>query len=336
MKKLSNLSRIAIGVSSLFIIAVYFVPVWRIDLFAPQYPEGLTMKIWLTKLSGDVDVINGLNHYIGMGKIDEKMFPEFSYLVYAVAAYIVLALIIAFTGSKKMLNIYLGLSIILAGLVLYDFYKWGYHYGHELDPHAPIKVPGMAYQPPVIGHKKMLNFDAYSLPDIGGWIFIGFGAIVFIAGFFEWRANRKKISSAVLATAPILLLFISCTGDFKQINYGNDECDNCKMTIIDKKFAVEILSVKGKAFKFDELICAQQFVNDGKISGKQIQDIYVNNFNKPGEFIKLYESFVATSETLKSPMGGKMATFATEEEALRFIGSHDGTSVTSQSIIKTD
>src|ERR1041385_9114184 len=143
MKKISTLSRIIIGVSSLLIIVAYFVPVWRIDLFAPQYPEGLVMKIWLTKLTGDVDVINGLNHYIGMGKIDSKMFPEFSYLVYAVAVYILIALLVALTGNRKFLNAYLCLTIILGGLVIYDFYKWGYHYGHDLNPHAPIKVPGM-------------------------------------------------------------------------------------------------------------------------------------------------------------------------------------------------
>jgi copper chaperone NosL len=325
-----------IGVSSLFIIATYFVPVWRIDLFAPQYPEGLVMKIWLTKLSGDVNIINGLNHYIGMGKIDASMFPEFNYLVYVVAAYILLALLIALTGSRKFLHGYIGLSIILACLVLYDFYKWGYHYGHELDPGAPIKVPGMAYQPPLLGHKTLLNFDAYSTPDIGGWIFAGFGIIIFIVAALEWRASRRKISHASLVMISVLMLFASCAGGFKQINYGKDACDNCRMTIIDKKFAVEILSVKGKVFKFDELMCAKQFVDDGKIGTKQIKDIYVNNFNKPGEFIQLYESFVASGELLNSPMGGKMATFATEQEAAQFIGSHAGTSVAPKSIIKTE
>jgi len=333
---LSISSRILVAFATGALVAVFFLPVWRIDLFAPQYPEGLVMKIWLTKLTGDVDVINGLNHYIGMGKIDAKMFPEFSYLVYAVAAYILLALLITFTGSRKFLHWYLGLSFLLGGLVIYDFYKWGYHYGHDLDPHAPIKVPGMVYQPPVIGHKKLLNFDAYSMPDIGGWIFAGFGAIVCMVAVLEWRANRRKISHAVPSVIVASLLLVSCSGGFKQINYGKDECDNCKMTIIDKKFAVEIISVKGKAFKFDELICAQQFVNDGKIGSKDIKDIYVNNFNKPGEFIKFYESFVASSESLKSPMGGKMAAFITEEEAARFTLTYGGNTIAPHNIIKTE
>src|SRR4051812_25710149 len=107
MKKLSVASRIFIALSSLAIVIVYFVPIWRIDLFAPQYPEGLVLKIWLNKLSGDVDIINGLNHYIGMKKINVEMFPELKYLVYLVAAFIIYGLSIAVTGSKKLLLSYL-------------------------------------------------------------------------------------------------------------------------------------------------------------------------------------------------------------------------------------
>jgi copper chaperone NosL len=187
MKKLSPFSRVIIAFASLIIIAAYFLPVWRIDLFAPQYPEGLVMKIWLNKLTGDVDIINGLNHYIGMKKINVEMFPEFSYLVYLVAAYIIYGLLIAITGSRKLLFSYLLVSAVGGILAMYDFYNWGYKYGHELNPEAPIKVPGMGYQPPLIGHKKLLNFDAYSLPEVGGYIII---VAVLIAGIV-WFVSRK-------------------------------------------------------------------------------------------------------------------------------------------------
>jgi copper chaperone NosL len=188
MKKLSTLSRIIIAVSSLTIIITYFYPVWRIDLFAPQYPEGLVMKIWLDNLTGDVAIINGLNHYIGMKKISVEMFPEFVYLKYVVVLYIAYGLLIAFTGSRKILFSYLIVSAIGGLLAIYDFYQWGYDYGHNLSPEAPIKVPGMGYQPPLLGHKKLLNFDAYSLPDVGGYVVI---AVVVIAGLV-WILNRKK------------------------------------------------------------------------------------------------------------------------------------------------
>jgi copper chaperone NosL len=189
MKKISITSRVVIALISFAIVAAYFVPVWRIDLFAPQYPEGLILKIWLYKLSGDVDIINGLNHYIGMKKLSSEMFPEFSYLIYLVAAYIIYGLVIAITGSRKILFSYLVLSAIGGLLALYDFYQWGYDYGHNLNPDAPIKVPGMGYQPPILGHKKLLNFDAYSMPDVGGYIVIG---VVFIAAVIWFLESRKK------------------------------------------------------------------------------------------------------------------------------------------------
>lgn len=194
MKKISILSRIIIALSSLAIIACYYYPVWRIDLFAPQYPEGLVMKIWLNKLTGDVDIINGLNHYIGMKKISVEMFPEFSYLVFVVAIFILYGLIIAFTGSLRILFSYLMVSAIGGLLALYDFYQWGYDYGHNLNPDAPIKVPGLGYQPPLIGHKQILNFDAYSMPDIGGYIVISVVTLAVIIWVIEKRKSYKTVS----------------------------------------------------------------------------------------------------------------------------------------------
>ncbi len=190
MKKLSIISRSIIAITSLSIIAAYFLPVWRIDLFAPQYPEGLVMKIWLNNITGQVDIINGLNHYIGMKKISVEMFPEFTYLVYVVAAFILYGLVIAFTGSRKILLSYLIVSAIGGLLALYDFYQWGYDYGHNLDPNAPIKVPGMGYQPPILGHKKLLNFDAYSMPDVGGYVIISVVVIAGVIWFIEKRRSK--------------------------------------------------------------------------------------------------------------------------------------------------
>ncbi len=189
MKKLSIASRIIIAVTSLAIIATYFLPAWRIDLFAPQYPEGLVMKIWLKNLTGDVDIINGLNHYIGMKKISIAMFYEFSFLIYLVAAFIAYGLLIAVTGSRRILFSYLIVSTVGGILAMLDFYRWGYDYGHNLNPDAPIKVLGMAYQPPLIGHKKLLNFDAYSMPDVGGYIII---STVFIAAVIWFIEYKKK------------------------------------------------------------------------------------------------------------------------------------------------
>src|SRR6478609_1917821 len=192
MKKLNLITRIAIVVSALLMISAYFVPLWQILMWAPQYPEGLEMKIWINTISGDVKIISALNHYIGMKHIEVAMFPEFQYMVYIVGFIIGIGLLTAILNKRFMLMTYASL-IIAAGIgALIDFYMWGYDYGHNLDPTAPIVVPGMSYQPPLIGTKQLLNFTAFSGPDIGGWIFISAGVLAFVSLALEMIALRKN------------------------------------------------------------------------------------------------------------------------------------------------
>jgi copper chaperone NosL len=161
-------------------------------MWAPQYPEGLEMKIWINTLSGDVRTISALNHYIGMKTIEVSMFPEFKYMIYLVGVIIGIGVLAAIINKRWMLMIYLS-TILLAGTgALIDFYLWGYDYGHNLNPEAPIKIEGMSYQPPLIGTKVLLNFTAFSGPDIGGWIFIAVGILLFALLIYEWKANKVK------------------------------------------------------------------------------------------------------------------------------------------------
>lgn len=191
MKSLKPITRIAVGLSAIALISAYFVPLWQIIMWAPQYPEGLEMKIWINTLSGDVRTISALNHYIGMKTIEVSMFPEFSYMIYLVGAIIGIGLLAAIINKRFMLLSYLA-TILLAGVgALIDFYLWGYDYGHNLNPEAPIKIEGMSYQPPLIGTKVLLNFTAFSGPDIGGWIFIGVGVLLGGLVFYEWRKNNS-------------------------------------------------------------------------------------------------------------------------------------------------
>ncbi len=172
MKRLQPLSRWLIAVAAALMVSAYFVPLWQILMWAPQYPEGLEMDIWINDIKGDVKIISALNHYIGMKHIEVSMFPEFQYMIYIVGFLIAFGLSTALVHRRWMLW---GFCILLAATgvaALVDFYLWGYDYGHNLDPTAAIVVPGMSYQPPLIGTKQLLNFTAFSGPDIGGWIFM--------------------------------------------------------------------------------------------------------------------------------------------------------------------
>lgn len=193
MKKLKPISRILVVVAALLMVSAYYVPLWQILMWAPQYPEGLEMKIWINTISGDVKIISALNHYIGMKHIEVEMFPEFTYMIYIIGGMIGFGLLTALVNRRFMLVSFALLMIAGAVAALVDFYLWGYDYGHNLDTTAPIVVPGMSYQPPLIGTKQLLNFTAFSGPDIGGWIFALAGALCISAVVYERYISRKKI-----------------------------------------------------------------------------------------------------------------------------------------------
>jgi len=194
MKKLKPITRLLITLTALSLISSYFVPLWQILMWAPQYPEGLEMKIWINTLSGEVRTISALNHYIGMKTIEPEMFPEFGYMIYLVGTIIGIGLLAALFNRRIGLIIFLS-AIFAAGIgALIDFYLWGYDYGHNLNPEAPIKIEGMSYQPPLIGTKQLLNFTAFSGPDIGGWIFIIAGIMLSALFIYELKTNNKQPS----------------------------------------------------------------------------------------------------------------------------------------------
>jgi len=315
---LSKATRIILGASSLLLLITYFVPLWQILLWAPQYPEGLTMKIWMNRLSGEVDIINGLNHYIGMKHISVEMFPEFQYLGILVGFLIAVGLAAALFGSARTLFFFTLLSYVYGFAAMWDFWRWGYDYGHNLNPTAAIVVPGMSYQPPLIGYKNLLNFTSYSGPDTGAWVIIAvclLATVLWWREFFKQRKRRKLQGSiagkaATVAGIFALLLFSSCSTGPEPIRYGQDACFHCKMTLTDIRFGAEIVTQKGKVFKFDDLNCLTRYLNEGKIEEKDIAQIVSVDFKKAGVFVDVQQAFFLQNEAIKSPMRGDVACFS--------------------------
>lgn len=322
MKKMSLPSRIIIAIASLSLLITLFLPVWFIFLLAPQYPEGLTMQIWLTKITGQVDIINGLNHYIGMKHIKAEMFPEFHYLAYIVLFFIFFGLSVAATGSRKLLSSYIVVTVLGGAAAMYDFYQWGYDYGHDLDPKAAIQIPGLSYQPPLFGHKTLLNFDAYSYPDVGGWVVVAISAIFGLVWVYELRRSKVKTTTlshslknkVALATFTIVALH-SCSVKPTPFQYGKDLCDDCKMTIIEPKFGGEIITNKGKVFKFDDAHCLSHFIHTGTVKETDVAQTVFVDYDNNNNFLDVTSSYFVVSPHLKSPMNSNAAAFATKEKA---------------------
>lgn len=188
---LSKLSIILLSISGIGLVISIFVPIWAIYLEAPQYPEGLGMFLHANKITGDYEIINGLNHYIGMKTIHQENFWEFKVLPYALGFFAVLAFLFAFLKKKWGLYFFTALFLLFGIAFMVDFWLWEYDYGHNLDPNAAIVVPGMSYQPPLIGFKQLLNFGAYSYPDIGGWIMFAVGIISLVLSVLEFKSSKK-------------------------------------------------------------------------------------------------------------------------------------------------
>ncbi|HUF09558.1 MAG TPA: hypothetical protein VMO47_09570 [Rhodothermales bacterium] len=187
-------TRLTVGLASLLLVVLYVTPIWQITLEAPQYPEGIGMHIRIDNVTGqkpnDLKNINGLNHYIGMKEIVPESIPELRIMPWVIGGLIVIGRTAAMTGWRWVGYAGIGLFVctLLVGLV--DFYMWGYDYGHNLNPKAAIRIPGMAYQPPLIGSKKLLNFTAHSWPAVGGWAAAVSLVVGTLAMFFDRKSSR--------------------------------------------------------------------------------------------------------------------------------------------------
>ncbi|MCB0654434.1 MAG: hypothetical protein KDC85_24350 [Saprospiraceae bacterium] len=192
-------SKILMIIGTLFLLGLFVFPLWNITLEAPQYPDPIGMDIWITKITdhqpNDVKNINLMNHYVGMKEIPEHM-KEFEVFPWVVGAMIALGLIFAFTGNYKLFLVWFILMVILGIAGMYDFYLWEYDYGHSLNPKAAIKFTTpdgspMAYQPPLIGSKVILNFRAISLPMAGAYLLFT-GMVISLIAFFVGKKEASK------------------------------------------------------------------------------------------------------------------------------------------------
>jgi len=195
-------------IAALVLIPVFFLPVlpiWVMKLRAPQYPEGLTLTIYTNAIRGDLQKINTLNHYVGMHPITASDFREFTYLPQLLTLFGFMALVAALV-NRRIIAL-LG-WLAFTGFAIYmfrDYAYWLWHYGHDLNPRAAIKLD--TFTPPLIGYSKMANFKVWSLPGPGTWL-LGLAWLLGpIAIWLEWR--EKKHAEAAIAAALVVLSLIA-------------------------------------------------------------------------------------------------------------------------------
>ena len=179
--KLPVVSRILLLVGAIFLGISILLPWWGLELKAPQYPEGLSIVVHPSKLSGELDIINNLNHYIGMMEISEEGFPELKYIPFIIGGLVALIVLNIILGYRKLAYIICLLFIIGGALGIYDMYHWLNTFGTNLDPNAPIEVD--PFIPPVIGDNTLANFTTDSSFRLGFYFLV----LSVFAGTFRGR-----------------------------------------------------------------------------------------------------------------------------------------------------
>lgn len=299
---MSKLSRLLLALAAGLTLSALALPLWRIQLSAPQYPEGLGMEISARTVRGatehDLESINALNHYIGMKTIDPEEIEELEVIPWLIAGLGVAGFTAALIGRRRIAIAWLASFAIAGAVGLWDFHHWEYEYGHDLDyEHAIIKVPGMTYEPPLIGSRQLLNFTASSWPAPGSFVI---GA-AFVIGVIAVGVRRRSVSAAVLMASA------ACAAAGPDaILYDADQCAYCHMQISDRRFGAALVNAHGRTVKFDSIECLHAYFNQAVLA-HDVKSVWVSDFTHPGTMLDAESARFVDLGSGRSPMGRGLA-----------------------------
>ena len=166
-------------------------PWWGMVMYAPQYPQGLITIATLEHMSGDVDEIDELNHYIGMMRLNEAARVERAaapYLVWAFAALAVLALLVRKQWAAWLLRLPM---LSFPAVFLADLKFWLWYAGNHLDPKAALSSTIKGFTPVLLGEGKIAQFRTQAWLEPGFWLAVAGVAAVFLAGILLGLGRPK-------------------------------------------------------------------------------------------------------------------------------------------------
>jgi copper chaperone NosL len=188
-------ARLMLLAAAVLLVATFFLPLWNLTMFAPQYPDGLRLDIYSYTLAGgnhgqDVKEINVLNHYIGMQDLVNESFTEFKWMPFVIGALGLLILRAAVHGNVAALVDVTMLFVYFGGFSLWSFAYKLYRYGHDLSPAAAVKVP--PFMPPMFGYQQIANFEVYSYPRLGTYAMAAVVVLLVSALAWTWWDDRRS------------------------------------------------------------------------------------------------------------------------------------------------
>lgn len=163
--------------AAIMVLAGALLPMWELDMHAPQYPQGLTLTAYGNRMEGDLAEVNDLNHYVGISPINPDDIFELRLFPYAVAALVTALILGTVLARHRLLRLGLALGVwaMAVGFVV-DLQIWLYRTGHDLDPEAPMR-PG-DFTPKVVGTTQVMNFRNEAMLIEGFWLILGAALVV--------------------------------------------------------------------------------------------------------------------------------------------------------------
>jgi hypothetical protein len=183
--------------AALLLLVSIFLPYWTLTLNAPQYPAGLSVDAFLNRVEGDVNEIDGLNHYIGMRPLAEAAQFERSISIIGVAVLVLLVLAAVFVHSRWAAL--LALPALLFPLIfLADLQFWLANFGQNLDPTAPLSSSVKPFTPPVLFTGRIAQFSTTAEPGPGLWLAIIASILVLAGLYFHRRAYKPLVDASAI------------------------------------------------------------------------------------------------------------------------------------------
>lgn len=188
-------------VARILLLVSLFLPYWHMELHAPQYPNNLHLTAYLNHLAGDVEEIDGLNHYIGMRSLQEAAQIERSIGVYIMIFFVVLLELASFIHSRWAVLL-VAPVILFPAVFLLDLHLWISHFGMNLDPHAPLSSAIEPFVPPILGTGVIGQFKTVASAGIGLILATTASVVMIVALFFHRRAYLPLVKARATHAQP--------------------------------------------------------------------------------------------------------------------------------------
>lgn len=140
----------------------------------------------------------------------------------------------------------------------------------------------------------------------------------------------KKVALVFIA----MVILVSCNSkETVPIKLNSDSCDFCKMTISNSKYASELITEKGRVYKFDDASCMIKFAKSN--TTVPYSGFYINDYLTENKFIPVEKGFLLIGGKINAPMGGKVVSFSTNKDAKTFQLKLNATPATWKEIYNT-